>query len=359
MVMSSMLTLALRLALVLASGAGTSEPPAPTPTGTPDATPVAPETLAATGLYAADGSVAPSNRPFAPQYPLWTDGAAKARWVHLPEGAAIDVTDVDAWRFPVGTKIWKEFAFGGRAVETRYLWLATEDGWVYATYVWNADGTAATLAPDRGVRDVVEVAPGKHHSVPGRSDCLACHASAPSPVLGFSALQLSDDRDPGAPHAERTVEGGVTLRTLVEGGHLSPPRPELVTDPPRIRTVDPVARSAMGYLSGNCGGCHNRTGSLSRLGLVLLHDVGADPSSAEPALATALDASGRYAIPEVGWELSRLLAPGDPSRSAIAHRMGSRRPSSQMPPLGTVIADEEALALITRWIETLGATPLP
>jgi hypothetical protein len=81
----------------------------------------APELLSQTGLYRADGSVDPRNRPFAPQYPLWTDGAAKSRWVRLPEGSKIDVSDVDAWRFPPGTTFWKEFSWGGRKVETRMV----------------------------------------------------------------------------------------------------------------------------------------------------------------------------------------------------------------------------------------------
>ena len=33
-------------------------------------------------------------------------------------------------------------------------------------------------------------------------------------------------------------------------------------------------------------------------------------------------------------------------------RMRSRRPSSQMPPLGTVVRDEEAIDAITKWIAT-------
>jgi len=33
-------------------------------------------------------------------------------------------------------------------------------------------------------------------------DCRACHEGRTTPVLGFSALQLSPDRDPNAPHAQ-------------------------------------------------------------------------------------------------------------------------------------------------------------
>ena len=69
--------------------------------------PVAPQLLSETGLYAGEGTarVDPRNRSFAPQYPLWTDGAGKRRWIQLPEGAAIDASNLSRWEFPVGTKL--------------------------------------------------------------------------------------------------------------------------------------------------------------------------------------------------------------------------------------------------------------
>lgn len=313
-----------------------------------------PRTLSETGLYLPGGEVDPRNLPFSPQYPLWSDGAAKSRWIHLPEGTKVDVSDVDAWRFPVGTKLWKEFAWGGRRVETRMIWKAGPETWVFATYVWSEDGSEATLAPEEGIPDVVEVAPGKRHSIPGVADCDACHRSSPAVVLGFNALQLSDDRDPLAPHAEPLPPGAATLSSLVASHRLEPPRPDLVTNPPRIRASDPAERAALGYLSANCGGCHNAKGPLARLGLDLLHDPGAPLDAPEPAFATAVEAEGRYVVPGVPEASSRIVAAGDPARSALLHRMRSRRPSSQMPPLGTRLVDEEAVALLTRWVARLG-----
>ena len=84
--------------------------------------------------------------------------------------------------------------------------------------------------------------------------------SSPAVVLGFNALQLSDDRDPLAPHAEPLAPDAVTMRALVKTDRLHPPRPELAADPPRIRERDPASRAALGYLSANCGGCHNDRG---------------------------------------------------------------------------------------------------
>ena len=319
--------------------------------------PRAPETrLSETGLYRADGSVDPANRPFAPQYPLWTDGAEKKRWIRLPAGASIDVSDLDAWRFPTGTTIWKEFAWGGRRVETRMMRLEADGTWTFATYVWSEDQEDALLAPAEGVPAAFEIAAGKRHSIPGLADCNACHGSAPSPVLGFTALQLSDDRDPLAPHAEAVPARAFTLRALVAEDRLRPRRPELASNAPRIRAADPVARAALGYLSGNCGGCHNDRGPLARLGFSLLHDAGARAGAPEPAHATTSDASTRFVVPGVPADSVRLIAPGAPGRSAILHRMGSRRLASQMPPLGTVVADTVAVRLVRRWIEGMGST---
>ncbi len=313
----------------------------------------APPRLSDTGLYAADGSIDPRNRPFAPQYPLWTDGASKSRWIRLPEGAKIDVADIDAWRFPAGTTIWKEFAWNGRKVETRVIRGGGDDAWTFATYVWTEDQSDALLAPPEGIPRAFEVAPGKHHAIPGVADCRACHAAAPGVVLGFSALQLSDDRDPLAPHAEPLPPDALTLRTLAEEDRLEPPRPDLVRQPPRIRAGDPVARAAQGYLAANCGGCHNDRGPLARLGFALNHQAGAPAGAPEPAVATTLGVRGRFVVPGMPPDESRLVAPGAPESSSVWHRLQSRRPSSQMPPLGTVIIDTLAVDLVAQWIESL------
>ena len=314
--------------------------------------PVAPQHLSETGLYAGAGTmqIDSRNRPFSPQYPLWSDGAAKKRWIRLPEGAVIDVTNVSRWEFPVGTKFWKEFAFDGRKVETRLLWRVSQERWVFASYAWNEAQTDAVLAPESGIPNIVEVAPGKRHSIPSVADCQSCHVSTRTEILGFDALQLSDDRDPNALHAETFAPGMVTLRTLVDEGLMSPRRTELVASPPRIPADSPVTRTALGYLSTNCGSCHNRESSIASLGLIL-KQTAADTSSCTPALATTAGKRGHWVVPEFQ-ERSRIIDPGHPESSALIKRVKSRRPVSQMPPVGTVLPDRAAVDLLTSWVQS-------
>ena len=310
---------------------------------------VLPSRLVDSGLYAADGNggIHPANRPFAPQYPLWSDGLKKRRWVHLPPGTTIDASDPYGWEFPVGTKLWKEFSLGDRKVETRVLWKASEAGWELGTYAWNDAGTDAVLVDARGMTSAAEVAPGRRHVIPGRNDCLACHGTQPAP-LGFTALQLSPDRDPNAIHGEPLEPGMLTLAELITARHLLPAREELLAAPPRIRTSNETTRAVLGYLSANCAMCHNGKGEIAA----------AAPVITPRALAEDGDGLARRFIGQpTRWQQSGIAAgetvlvqAGAPERSALVARMHSRAPSSQMPPLGTVARDQEALAAIRRWI---------
>ena len=313
----------------------------------------APATLAETGLYAdlATRTLAPGVLPFEPQYPLWSDGAHKRRWILLPPGTAIDASDPDVWSFPVGTRLWKEFSLAC-AIETRYMERLADGTWRFATYLWDEADSTAALVPARGLRRVAESAPGVPYDLPSVTDCRACHAGHPAIVLGFSALQLSGDRDPRAPHAVAPPAGTVDLAALVARGLVTGLPPTLAALAPRVHAASPEARAALGYLHGNCSGCHNARGPLAELGLSLAVRADGEPE----ALATAVGVVARYR-PAGHAEVLR-IAPGAPEKSLLVERLTSRQAVLQMPPMSTRTVDHEALALVTEWIRTaLAARP--
>ena len=311
-----------------------------------------PYRLTETGLFAADGeTIARGVRLFLPQYPLWSDGMTKRRWVSLPRGTTIDATLDVAWDFPVGTKFWKEFSLNGRKVETRFLWKSSPVRWQMASYFWNADGTEAVLAPPEGIPGFVEIAPGRRHSIPSRTDCTACHGTTRSGPLGFNVLQLSTDRDPNAIHGEPLGSGMLTLANLVDQGILAPAASHPIANPPRIRTANPVTRSVLGYLVANCVMCHNGSADGTPLGPSLTMRELLDDGDA--AARNLIDRPSAWQVPGVAEAQSVVVHAGAPDLSALFVRMRSRSPSSQMPPLGTVIRDQQALDAITGWINGL------
>lgn len=271
-----------------------------------------PVKLSETGLHE------PRVVAFAPQYPLWSDGAAKRRWIHLPAGTAIDGSDIDAWSFPPGTKLWKEFGFE-RPVETRFIERLPDGTWRYATYVWNAAGTDAELAPERGVRDLPATsASNGRYAVPSRADCLACHEGAPVPVLGFSALQLAPD-----------------LRDLAERGMVRKLPRGLLDRPPK------VAAPALGYLHANCGHCHNEVGAVAGIDLVFAQRAADPAASAQRTRQTLFDRESRFRAP--GTSVASRA-------SVVTQRMQSTNPYQRMPPLGVAVVDREGLALVEQWL---------
>ncbi|MDY7226914.1 hypothetical protein [Hyalangium rubrum] len=310
-----------------------------------------PQLLSETGLYSDFGkhTVAARNLEYSPQYPLWSDGSIKRRWFSLPAGTAIDGSNPDSWVFPVGTKFWKEFSFHGRRIETRYLERQANGSWMYATYAWSEDGTEAVLVSDKG-KPGCELDGGRWHLIPSVNDCKVCHQGQRTEVLGFGALQLSPDRDPNAVHGEPMPAPGVDLNYLVKNKLLKRFPKALLESPPRIAAASDTERAALGYLHGNCGHCHNDEGSLKMLEFALRSALGDSPSAPERGIATSMGQPIKARASGQTQDAVLRIEPGHPARSVVMQRMGSRYAALQMPPLGTVILDAEAIALVSRWI---------
>lgn len=293
-----------------------------------------PQRLSQTGLFAdlEQERLAPGVFPYAPEFTLWSDGAQKRRFIAVPEGERIDTQDPEAWGFPVGTKLWKEFSQGDLHLETRLLLKtgAGESDWAAAAYVWRADQSDAELAP-YGALDVLATS----HDVPASGECFACHDGRASRILGFSAVQL----------APRSYEAPVRLSDAAGQALLSEP---LVTiDIPGTATE----RAALGYLHANCAHCHNQGESARSKSKCfnpnqrLSFDLDFTLHASDAGVAES--GTQRTAI-------GKVIEPGHPGDSKVVSLMGKRAGGlGQMPPLGTEHVDEEGLALIREWIQSL------
>jgi hypothetical protein len=328
------------------SGDATSDTPSdddPTPPGD-DPTPSDDETpppaigtsLLLTGLCvdAACTQINAGIVEFKPRWPLWTDGAAKRRWIQLPAGASIDDSNMDYWTFPVGTKLWKEFVRDGVRVETRYAVKtgAGDADWDFMPYAWNATQSDALSAAD-GVVD----ANGTGHDIPPASACMGCHANVKSRVLGFSALQL----DYAAP------SGLMDLDDAVAAGWLS--NVPGTTTPHLPVPGNATEQAALGYLHGNCGHCHNADSPLINRPMFRL-----EPGYLDTVEATRTYESAVNVVADVTIDGATIVAkPGDPDHSVIITRMNAMNTAKRMPALGVELVDPTGQNVLRTWITAL------
>ena len=325
------------------SDAGT--PGCPTDGGVPD-------DLSCTGLYSdwATKTIAADAIAYTPALVFWSDGAVKSRWMYLPAGSSIDTTDMDNWVFPVGTKIWKQFALNGQIVETRLIW-KTAQTWEFLDYRWSADGSSARRFDD-GETNVN----GTTYEIPSTEVCFRCHAGRTDSVLGVDLIGL------GAPGAQ-----GVTLATLAAEARFTRAPTSLTVTIPEDATQKGAA--ALGFLHVNCGSsCHNTGGAAtaSHVYMKLLASE-IDPPDGGSAKVSQLQAYtttvGVMATMKPNGVSYLRIAPGDSAHSLVPLMALSRDKDAggfePMPPLVSHIPDDAGVALVSAWIDALGDAGAP
>jgi hypothetical protein len=302
--------------------------------------------LFCTGLYVAGShtELAAGVRPYAPGVTLWSDGAEKQRFLELPEGTKIDTRDLDAWKFPVDTKAWKEFRLDGRLVETRLFWKRGEHNWASGTYVWNTQGDAATLN-----LETKPVLLDSGYEIPAAKDCGKCHHGGSDKLLGVEAVAL------GLRNAR-----GFTLQELIADGALSDPPAEAEIALPEDDTG--LAGKALGYLHANCGmACHSSRGLGHETELVMRLRAGEFWSVTGPVVVSETDTfkatvSRKPTTASVADQFPAALriTPGDHAASLV-WELARIRGDYQMPPLVSHVVDEQHVRQLADWIDALPA----
>jgi DNA-binding beta-propeller fold protein YncE len=268
-------------------------------------------------------SVAANVHAYAPEWPLWTNGATKIRHVLVPAGSRIDIDQPDYWKFPLGTTFFKTFAYRSpetealRPVETRVIRRA-ETKWEYAAYKWDAQGADARLL--NGMRPeflAVEDSSGRRfeHAIPSRNNCQACHGRTQRFILGFEEVQLN-----------HTLPGHsmTQLAELEAAGIFNESTSTLTAS---VSGHTGLERRMRGYIHANCAICHHN------------QELG----------------NFSYDTPLTSWQVAArrnrglLLSPGNPEES-VMYRLFS---AGMMPPIGVQIRDKAAAREMRDWIESL------
>lgn len=314
--------------------------------------PEPPTLLSQTGAFTDLAALAPAPGviPYGVNQPLWSDGAAKRRWIALPNDGVpntpaerIAWSEEDPWGFPAGTVMIKHFEFDQRRLETRFLVNGDDGSWYGFTYRWREDGSDAELLPgDPLVETVDDGGVARTWHFPGRTQCFSCHTTAGGRPLGVKTSQLNGDF-----FYEATGRVANQLVTLNRLGFLSPALdeaslPAMLTSRRQDDVTASLERRARSYLDVNCAHCH------------------------QPAAPTQAAFDARLTTPPWHQNLlnvapgnpfgildARLIAPGEVARSLIPLRVGSTTEGVAMPPLAKHRVDAAGLQLLQEWIGSL------
>jgi hypothetical protein len=296
---------------------------------------------------------APGLIPYSVNSALWSDAAAKERYVSLPPGAVITPKDCDLdpdsclpveeggggedeghWDLPVGTVLVKVFLLDGKRIETRLLMRFAGTTWIGFSYEWDDAETDATLLPDFKDKEIGS----QTWHYPSPSQCLECHTKAGGRSLGLTTRQLDRDFD----YPEGTMN---QIEKFVELGYLTAMPKDLGAYPDPFGTA-PLEDRARSYLQTNCAICHRAGGTVSDV------DLRYETSFAGTTLCNGavIKGTGDPVLPQIR------LVPGSPAESNISFRMHDTT-YYRMPKIGSSVVDPMGTALIDEWITSIQACP--
>ncbi len=303
-----------------------------------------PALLSQTQLFSSTANLvaAPGMLEYDVNTPLWSDGAAKRRWLALPGTATIGFHPTEAFELPVGSVLVKQFDLpisptATRRLETR-VFLRQTDRWIGFTYRWNTAQTDATLLTD-AFSEQIPVNFGtpsvQTWNYPSPGECLGCHSAPEKRVLGVRTRQLRRDFPYPAVtddqlHAWNCI--GLFSPALTDptgyGAYAS------ITD-----TGESLQRRARAYLAANCAICHQPGGPAPTMDLRYagllgeLDTIGVPPTEGTLGLPNALR-----------------IKPGVKEESVLWHRVQSTVAAQRMPK-GSLVPDALAVQVLGAWID--------
>jgi uncharacterized repeat protein (TIGR03806 family) len=304
-------------------------------------------------LVVADGLI-----PYDLVVAFWSDGASKLRWAAVPDGGGkIQFSPTGDWAFPAGSVFVKTFELPvdethpetKRRLETRLL-VRNASGGVYGVlYKWRADDSDAELLNSSLTEDIpIKTASGETRTqtwyYPSRQNCLECHNTHTTGVLGLKTRQMNHDF---------AYPSGITDNQLRTWNHLGlfapgfsdaeiPGFPKLAAASDTTRSVEDRARS---YLDANCSQCHR---------------PGVTVANFDARYDTPLDKQGLVDGPvliDERIDRSRVIAPNDIWRSIAFMRVNTVG-EIRMPPLARETIDEQGVDLLRQWITSLPGRPV-
>ena len=306
----------------------------------------------------------PGLLPYTVNSPLWSDNAAKSRWLAVPNDGThntanelITFSPTNEWNFPTGTVFMKHFELPvddanpsvRQRLETRFLIMDQNGGSYGVTYKWRADNSDADLltnglSANYVITNIDTTTRTQVWAFPSRQDCLTCHNANAKSVLGLKTHQLNCDL--------LYPQTGTTDNQLRALGHIglftSPYSEASVTNYLKsyavTNTAVPLETRVRSYIDANCSQCHRPGGVRANFDARYTR-----PLEEQGIIYGALDSF-------INGPEDRVVKPGDVLHS-LMHNRPNRVGALQMPPLAKNVVDQSAMNTISNWIVSLPPGP--
>jgi uncharacterized repeat protein (TIGR03806 family) len=296
--------------------------------------------------------------PYEPASSLFTDYASKKRFIWMPADVKANyVADNKILDFPIGTALIKTFYYTTiqpdnttQIIETR-LMIRHADGWKFYEYLWNDEQTDADLVTgmdfvNGSSKSITFKKPNNEiittsYRIPSDAECFACHKiNETATPIGVKPQNLN--------HNFNFSNGNKNqLLKLKEQGYLTSYPASIVSTVDYHDTTQPLDLRVRSYVDANCAHCHQdearcyyrpirfpfaQTNVDSNIGICLVADESISPT------------------------LTKIVSPGNFSKSILHYRISTNDESERMPLLGRTIVHDEGVALIEEWISSLTQT---
>ncbi|MEO0046849.1 MAG: hypothetical protein RL705_2040 [Bacteroidota bacterium] len=296
--------------------------------------------------------------PYEPASSLFTDYASKKRFIWMPADVKANyVADNKILDFPIGTALIKTFYYTTiqpdnttQIIETR-LMVRHADGWKFYEYLWNDEQTDANLVTgsdfvNGSSKSITFKKPNNeiistNYRIPSDAECFACHKiNETATPIGVKPQNLN--------HNFNFSNGNKNqLLKLKEQGYLTSYPASIVSSVDYHDATQPLDLRVRSYVDANCAHCHQdearcyyrpirfpfaQTNVDSNIGICLVADEAISPT------------------------LTKIVSPGNFSKSILHYRISTNDESERMPLLGRTIVHDEGVALIEEWISSLTQT---
>ena len=281
--------------------------------------------------------------------PLFSDYAAKERFIYLPEGTNMEYQgDFNVLNFPIGTIIIKNFIYytdvrdkslGRRIIETRLL-VRKETKWKPFLYKWNDEqteatrlivggtATASTIIENGNLKEITR------YVIPRELDCRTCHNLNEEMIpIGPKPANLNRpmDNDLSINQMDNFVEQGI-----LNGSPVSMSQIPDYSD----STLGPIIRGKA-YLDANCAFCHRQGGTANANGLYINWEF-----EGEKIHTGIFKIPTNYNAPQLQYD----IVPGNPDESILLYRMTQTEAPDVMPQIGRSINHNEGIEIIREYI---------